>query len=349
MDALIQSYPLQPVNVLQWVVICSYGFACLLLWNNPRVRALCGFLLLEILLMLFNFSEETGIFGQRYLITPIFAFCTGPAFYLFVRHLVYADQAWTRRDWIHALPAVLALPLTAYSQWLLAAASVSLVAYGVAAFLRLRAYRHAAESMCSDAEDRQLQWLVRIMLVFAVLGLTDIVRLNLQPVLAYEILNSWYFFHTLAVYFLFMSLVYGALCQAYLFDGLRDYETDLAADSNTDSDSLQQGLFEQLHQHIVDAEMFRQPRLSLADVANSVGWNSKEVSEVINAGGDRNFNDYINGLRVDAVKESVHEMQGQKINLLEIAIAAGFNSKTSFNSCFKRLTGMTPSQYQKSL
>jgi AraC-like DNA-binding protein len=74
----------------------------------------------------------------------------------------------------------------------------------------------------------------------------------------------------------------------------------------------------------------------------------KDISWAINKVAKRNFNDYINYLRVLEVKKSLNGDMSSS-NILEIAILCGFNSKSAFNAVFKREVGMTPSQYLKSL
>jgi AraC-like DNA-binding protein len=61
------------------------------------------------------------------------------------------------------------------------------------------------------------------------------------------------------------------------------------------------------------------------------------------------FFDYINGLRVEAVKATLARPQSVGRPLLEIALECGFGSKSAFNEAFKRATGMSPSMYRRSL
>ncbi len=49
------------------------------------------------------------------------------------------------------------------------------------------------------------------------------------------------------------------------------------------------------------------------------------------------------------VKKMIEDSAIEKFTLLAIAYDSGFNSKTSFNSIFKKHTGLTPTQYQKSV
>jgi AraC-like DNA-binding protein len=344
MNAFVTPYALQPVNVVQvlYFALCLYGV--LLLLHTPRFKALCLLLILESLLMAFNFSEETGFFKQVILVTPIFTLCTGPAFYLFIKHLVYADTKWRRHDFFHFLPALFAIPFTNYTQSVIAVGSFSLLAYGVISYSLLGKYLRASQQMSSAALDMQLNWLRTMMWIFVVLGVTDTIRLNLQTELNYEILNTWYLAHHLSTFFLYACLIGFALRQPLLFDGLANFDD---SDSNQKEHDLSVILFQQINQRLTELELFKQPRLSLNDVATNLEIGIKEVSSAVNIGSGLNFCEYINSLRVVEVKRKIDLHSGATLSLLEIGFESGFNSKSSFNTSFKNSTGLTPSQYQR--
>lgn len=346
MNILIDTYSIQPVNLVQAMLIGVCAFGTVLLFYKPRFRGLCLLLSLEVLLMAFNFSEETKLFGQDYLVTPVFTLCTGPAFYLFVRHLVVAMLPWSAKDMIHFVPAILLLPFTHLSSMVIALGSLSLIVYGFAAYLWLRKYNTSSQASSSAAIDMRLTWLVRLMCVFAVLGLTDTIRLNLQSQLGYAINSTWYFLHQTSVMLIYTTLIFNAIRQPLLFNGL---EQQLDEIDSKDNDGLAIQLFEQLHSKIVGAQLFKQPRLSLNNLADEFGLGTKDISNAINQGANQNLCEYINGLRVEEVKQQIARVKEAKLNLLEIGLAAGFNSKSSFNVAFKSNTGLNPSQYHRSL
>ncbi len=294
--------------------------------------------------MVFNFSEETGFLKQTILITPIFTLITGPAFYLFVKHLVYSDAQWRTRDLYHFLPAILSIPFTAYTQHVIAAGSLSLVIYGVVSYRLLNKYSRASKQMSSAALDMRLNWLRAIIWIFAVLGLLDTIRLNLQPELDYLLLNSWYLGHQLCVLILYACLIWFALRQPLLFDGLASFDESSTMQKERGLSDL---LFAQINHELVASELFKQQRLSLIDVANHFEIGVKDISGAVNTGSGLNFCEYVNSLRVADVKQKIDENTDRKLTLLELAFESGFNSKSSFNSCFKNSTGLTPSQYQR--
>ena len=344
MNAFVTTYALQPVNLVQvlFSALCVYGI--LLLWHKPRFKALCLLLTLEALLMAFNFSEETGLFAQVFLVTPVFTLCTGPAFYFFVKHLVYAGARWKRHDLLHFMPTMLAIPFTNVTQSVIALGSLSLLTYGVISYRLLGKYLRASKQMSSIAFDMQLNWLRSIMWVFLTLGVIDTIRLNLQTVLDYQTLNTWYLAHQLSMLFLYALVIGLALRQPLLFDGLASFDD---SDSNQKEHELSIVLFHQINQQILDAELFKQPRLSLNDVATHLSIGIKDVSNAVNIGSGVNFCEYINGLRVAEVKRTIDQDIVGSATLLEIGFDSGFNSKSSFNTSFKNATRLTPSQYQR--
>ena len=77
-----------------------------------------------------------------------------------------------------------------------------------------------------------------------------------------------------------------------------------------------------------------------------VGISTHNLSEVLNTILNQKFFDFINSYRVNKVKEDLTGHKKDHFTLFAIAIEAGFNSKSGFNSIFKRFTGRTPSQFR---
>ena len=340
MEPLITSYALRPVNLVEIAMFAVCLLGVIITWPNPRFRGLGVFLITQAALMLFNFSEETGLFGQNHLVTPAFTLLTGPVFYFFVRHLVFDKHRWRKIDFLHLLPACVALPFTADTAVVIAAGSGSLICYGIYCYRILLDYSQQAMQSSSAADDMSLNWIRSGMILFALLGLTDLVRLNLQSVLSYEILNTWYLLHHVLVLILFGALIVFTVKQPLLFNGFGQNEP-------VTNSSIEQDLFRQIDKEVKEHEWHLIPRISVGDVADKLGLGIKDVSGAINVGSERNFCDYINALRIDEVKRRLELSRYQDQTLLGVALDCGFNSKTSFNSAFKKLEGCTPSQYRK--
>ena len=96
-------------------------------------------------------------------------------------------------------------------------------------------------------------------------------------------------------------------------------------------------------------KLFLTPELTLSMVAELLNVHPNTVSEVINRAEQKNFFDFINTMRVEEFKVRVVNPENQHYTLLSIAHDCGFNSKASFNRNFKNITGISPTEYLKSI
>lgn len=87
--------------------------------------------------------------------------------------------------------------------------------------------------------------------------------------------------------------------------------------------------------------------LSLVQMARQLKTNPTLLSKVINQGFGKNFNDFINHYRIEAVKEKLQAGEQKIQTLLGIAYDCGFNSKATFNRAFKKATGTSPKEWME--
>ena len=103
----------------------------------------------------------------------------------------------------------------------------------------------------------------------------------------------------------------------------------------------------ELKQLMVQQELFKNQKLSVQDVAEQLGLARQQLSEVLNVHMGMRFQDLLNQYRVEAFIQCLHQERYNNYTLLGIATEVGFSSKSSFNSTFKKLKGVTPSQYRR--
>lgn len=105
--------------------------------------------------------------------------------------------------------------------------------------------------------------------------------------------------------------------------------------------------FEKLKALILQEKLYLNPELRLGDLSDITGTSHHQISEVINTQAGVSFFEFINQFRINEVLLTLKSKSGQhqRINILEIAYASGFNNKVSFNRYFKKQTGQTPSDF----
>lgn len=91
--------------------------------------------------------------------------------------------------------------------------------------------------------------------------------------------------------------------------------------------------------------VFTNAKLSLADLAQTLGTNTNYVSRLLNEGLKTSFADYVNAYRIKYFIKILKEDKDQSKTFLFHAYNSGFNSKSAFNRAFKKYTGKTPSEY----
>lgn len=115
------------------------------------------------------------------------------------------------------------------------------------------------------------------------------------------------------------------------------------------TDETADAYLEKLERFISEESPYLNPNLTLRSLADQMEIHPNHLSWLLNERKGRNFNEFVNQLRVEHFKQLAADPSNQHISLVGLAYESGFNSKTVFNTFFKREVGMTPSAYLKSI
>ncbi len=103
----------------------------------------------------------------------------------------------------------------------------------------------------------------------------------------------------------------------------------------------------QLRSIMKEKSLYQIPELSLSYLSDELGIQPNLLSQVINSKEGKNFYDFINAWRINEFIKMAGDESNNHFTLLALALECGFNSKTSFNRNFKKVTGLSPSTYLK--
>lgn len=113
-------------------------------------------------------------------------------------------------------------------------------------------------------------------------------------------------------------------------------------------DSVQvETLKKELLSYFKEEEPFLNPQLSLKFVASVLELSTNKVSYIINKAFDVNFNDFVNSYRLNHFKTIALNPKNAHLTILGLAYDSGFNSKSVFNTYFKKIEGLTPRAWLK--
>ncbi|MCP5092302.1 MAG: helix-turn-helix domain-containing protein [Gammaproteobacteria bacterium] len=112
---------------------------------------------------------------------------------------------------------------------------------------------------------------------------------------------------------------------------------------------------EQMHEYMQQLDVlmesqqvYLRPNLTLPVLAEEVGCSVNHLSQVINAGFEMSFFDYVNNYRVRHAKDLLLQIDGRNGAILNIAFTVGFNSNSAFYAAFKKHVGMAPATFRRS-
>lgn len=248
-----------------------------------------------------------------------FNYLLGPLFYLFVRATLTGEIG--RRVWWHAIPAaVCAVSLIAFHPARVTLLIALLMQGGIyiAATFRLLA-RH-------DRADRTL-WIGAW--TFAAIWIGSFARL--AGAISPRVIPS--------------ALAIGAVFVAAAL--LRGRVADRKYVGSTLQDDRAEVLLRKLLELFQSEKPYLDPELSLDALSRRLSIPPKHLSQIVNQQLGRNFNDWINGWRIEEAKRRLLDRRSGHLSIVAIAEASGFRSKSTFNSAFRRETSMTPSEYRR--
>lgn len=98
---------------------------------------------------------------------------------------------------------------------------------------------------------------------------------------------------------------------------------------------------------IESQKLYLDPAFTLDNLADRMAVNRSYISKAINRQMGKNFTEYINAFRVQEAVRTLSKPSSASLSIDHIAAQAGFNDRKSFHRVFKRLTGLSPSDYRR--
>ncbi len=278
----------------------------------------------------------------------VFGFHYGPLLFLYTLSLMYQDFQLRLIHLLHLAPGILLLilaaigiPLCGQIGWLIYLILIGYVAWTILRLIRYRKVLKATQSLNKSIELKWLQWMI---LLFTLILCADILD---QFFLSMDIYPGISMVH-LSLLVLVVSLYVNGIRQPQLFLGIHKIDEGLVEQASLKKGrDFDHNRLQLLSEHLETTHPYLDPYLSLKDLAEQLDIPPRQLSNLINQGLGKNFMTLINEKRIALAQQRLLDPKHQEKTILEIMYEVGFNSKSSFNTLFKKHTGLTPTSYRK--
>jgi AraC-like DNA-binding protein len=215
------------------------------------------------------------------------------------------------------------------------------ISYIIFSIVRLKRYSAGLKKFYSSTDKKSLTWLWFVVVGFLIFWVAATVHYSMFLIFGTNI----------AVINLADPIIYMLSC-VITINGLKTPELFIADENRKKyqkypmNDARKKEYMERLDAVMKSGKPHFEPELTLSGLSEKTMIPERYLSQIINDVMGRNFYDYVNEFRI---KEAMRllEKNDSDMNVLEILLESGFNSKSAFNAVFRKVTGMSPSEYKR--
>jgi len=376
---------MQP-SINTWAVLLLFAaaqglFLALVLFTHQRGnRRANRVLALLVLLFSLRLVETAGYwtkyileFPQFWLATASFSFLFGTLLYFYARFLTAENHSFRKKGWLHFLPFVLQVGWLASFYRLSSETKLSILQrylavenpppantlyfvvfllqichmliYTGLALAVIKNHAPTIKGVSLSIEKMSLNWLRNL-----TIGFGGFVLLTLLYVIWLQ-LGFPYSRTVDALVLIAMAsqiylIGYMTLRQPEIFSGALSLKNAPKYEKSTLTPARAETYLHKLR-HLMETEkLFTNSDLKLQNLAQKLDLSPHHLSQILNEKLGQNFFDFLNHYRIEEAKKYFIDTEKQRYTILSIALEVGFNNKASFNTAFKKHTGMTPSQFR---
>jgi AraC-like DNA-binding protein len=327
--------------------------------------------------ILFNFLNENpsniGMFRNS------FTFLQLPTFYLYILSVCYSDFKLKLKHFIHIFPFLIANSILLPRFYTVDIASkisflqksgsmleiqfnhifihIQIVLYIIAVFMILRKAKKLYLENYAGASIESLNWLFQFTFALSVFYFIALLK-NIFKFTEYSNVSEWLKIGLFLFEMLIISwYLFKALNNPNLFRNI-DSKLSLVKDIISIEKKTEQLIVNEkeynkeilkLKKYMAEKKPFLNPSLTIQDISNDIEIPVRDLSLLINHKLEQHFYDFVNSYRIENAMDILQDATKSKVTILEILYEVGFNSKSSFNTTFKKHTGITPTAYRKKL
>lgn len=347
-------------------------FLFFILWNKKENRFATRFL--AITMFVFAFDLLGGVFFLAGYIEYIpwflglnsaFPYLYGPLIYLYLIFLIHKQETFEFHDYLHLAPFVLIqvygffffyfegaeyqislLDYTIEQPWHIKLIGMGIPVSGII-YLFFTVYEtikfnKKIKNSLSNIEGLDISWLLYLIFGTGIIWLVVLLSYTLNNVYGDAMQANLLIYVTLSIF------LYTFAIKSYRQPQLvsNDIEVSKPYYKSGLSETKANEFLKRIIDHMKRDKPFLDPKLNLSQLSENLNISSHNLSETINTKLNQNFYDFINSYRVEEVKRLIEDDRNSVYSILAHGFEAGFTSKSSYYSAFKKFTGITPAKFR---
>jgi len=283
-----------------------------------------------------------------------FGFLFGPLLFLYTLAITNKDFTLRRMHLLHFILFLILFLLVIVGAkirfiYQYGALHLQTTPYMIACFVVILHFRKKIKNYYSSVEKLNLTWMLYAVGGFFFMWMTDLLDFLLGDLgVTNHLIGVFLVLLSLSINFFFAILIfYKALQQPEILAGSTEPEKGHKYEQSRLTEQQKQEYLQKLESYFLLEKPFLNPEVTIAEGAEAINIHSKYLSQAINESLGKNFYDFINSYRIEEAKKQFTQENGARKTVLEVLYESGFNSKSSFNSAFKKHTGITPTEFKK--
>ena len=311
-----------------------------------------------------------------YFIPAVAYYLDGALLFLCFKSLVFKNFSLSRFDLLHLVPLAIYLVfiwITFFSQpnalrleminsetFVYSANFVTMeffskwvrVFYGIGCVVLISRYSNLLQNTNSNMEKVHISWLRALVIGFLMVMVSETLLIGAKIT---NVFTDFSFAQAqlsnigLTGYYITFALVNLLVFTAVRYFGAFEQVTEIADDKKvSEEEFLQPELAARVDEDIRQRKIYMEPDITLDSLAEALEIMPRDLSALINRHFGINYYEFINRYRIEEARRMLASSDYKNTTITDIYLKVGFNSKSVFYTFFKKIEGVTPTQYRQS-
>jgi len=356
---------IESINIIHSLIIWqSLLFAIVLItpkYNKKKEnKFLAGFLFVLGVHFIYNVLLSNSLYLN---ILPkyscVYGFLYGPLLFLYIKSHLRKNFVIKLLESLHSLPFLTIVMLTLFGVAICNIAKLLIVPvmlfYCFLGFFEIKKYKKVMLQVSSNINHSETKWINTLLISMVIVLVLNLVQMQLNQLSIIGLTIKLEHVVQVCILMLVNLIIYQGLKNPLFFQKISEDDFNLVkkdkfiAKSNNQVNEAHTVLANNLEIYMKNKKPYLDSELDLTTLAQSMDTHPKTLSLVINHILNSSFSEYVNSFRIKSAIDLIENNSDDQLTIMEVMYDVGFNSRSVFNTTFKKKTGYTPTQYKQKL